>query len=85
MNLRGKPSLLALITDTEYSPEYIRFYNFQICKDSRENKAQDHEAIQCYATELFYFRKHSCYDTVLYIYTSWHLGLTAAFSNKCTE
>ncbi|MXQ86002.1 hypothetical protein E5288_WYG010267 [Bos mutus] len=30
----------------------------QICKDSRENKAQDHEAVQCYATELFYFRKH---------------------------
>lgn len=39
------------------------------------------------AMQLSYFTSGStsCYDTVLYIYTSWHLGLTAAFSNKCTE
>lgn len=85
MNLRGKPSLLALIIDTEYSPEHIRLYNFQICKDSRENKLKTIKLFS--AMQLSYFTSGStrCYDSILYIYTSWHLGLTAVFSNKCTE
>lgn len=64
MNLRGKPSLLALIIDTEYSPEHIRLYNFQICKDSGENKLN----IKLFsAMQLSYFTSGSTrsYDSIL--------------------
>lgn len=85
MNLRWKPSILVLITNTEHNLEYIRFYNFHICREPKENKPK---AIKLYsAMQLSYFTSGNtrCYDKILYIYTSWHLGLTAAFSNKHTE
>lgn len=39
------------------------------------------------AMQLSYFTSENarCYDKILHIYTCWHLGLTAEFSNKHTE